>query len=129
MLRDLGLPVALRDRQFFRPLGLRGPFTWLDMRATLCLGAFDPAEVAPCSHARRVLSNRRKEMVPWKIADGIADVRLNRADKMNAFDPAMFRAIAEAGALLREDRSLRAVVLSGEGRAFCAVSTSRESAP
>jgi len=44
MLRDLGLPVALRDRQFFRPLGLRGPFTWLDMRATLCLGALDPAE-------------------------------------------------------------------------------------
>jgi hypothetical protein len=33
MLRDLGLPVALRDRQFFRPLGLRGPFTCLDNAA------------------------------------------------------------------------------------------------
>jgi len=59
-------------------------------------------------------------MVPWKIADGIADVRLDRADKMNALDPAMFRAIAEAGARLKDDRSLRAVVLSGEGSAFCA---------
>ena len=54
------------------------------------------------------------------IADGIADVRLNHAAKMNALDPAMFRAIAEVGAQLKDDRSLRAVVLSGEGRAFCA---------
>jgi enoyl-CoA hydratase/carnithine racemase len=54
------------------------------------------------------------------ITDGIADVRLNRADKMNALDPAMFKAIAETGARLKGDTSLRAVVLSGEGRAFCA---------
>ena len=51
---------------------------------------------------------------------GVADVRLNRPDKMNALDPAMFRAIAEAGARLRRDPGVRAVVLSGEGRAFCA---------
>ncbi len=61
-----------------------------------------------------------EDRIRLTIEDGIADVRLNRADKMNAFDPAMFRAIAEAGGRLREDRSLRAVVLSGEGRAFCA---------
>jgi enoyl-CoA hydratase/carnithine racemase len=54
------------------------------------------------------------------IAGGIADVRLNRADKMNALDPAMFKAIADTGARLKEDPSVRAVVLSGEGRAFCA---------
>ena len=57
-----------------------------------------------------------EDRIRLTIEDGIADVRLNRADKMNALDPAMFRAIAEAGARLREDRSLRAVVLSGEGR-------------
>jgi enoyl-CoA hydratase/carnithine racemase len=61
-----------------------------------------------------------EDRVRLTIADGIADVRLNRADKMNALDPAMFQAIAEAGARLTDDRSLRAVVLSGEGRAFCA---------
>lgn len=61
-----------------------------------------------------------EDRVRLTIADGIADVRLNRAAKMNALDPAMFRAIAEAGARLKDDRSLRAVVLSGEGRAFCA---------
>ena len=54
------------------------------------------------------------------MTDGVADVRLNRADKMNALDPAMFKAIAETGARLKEDTSVRAVVLSGEGRAFCA---------
>ena len=57
--------------------------------------------------------------VRLSMTDGIADVRLNRADKMNALDPAMFKAIADTGARLKEDTSLRAVVLSGEGRAFC----------
>src|SRR5713226_8073434 len=61
-----------------------------------------------------------EDRIRLTIADGIADVRLNRAAKMNALDPAMFLAIAEAGARLKDDRSLRAVVLSGEGRAFCA---------
>jgi enoyl-CoA hydratase/carnithine racemase len=52
--------------------------------------------------------------------DGIADVRLNRADKMNALDPAMFEALVETGRDLADDRSVRVVVLSGEGRAFSA---------
>jgi enoyl-CoA hydratase/carnithine racemase len=52
--------------------------------------------------------------------DGVADVRLSRADKMNALDPAMFEGIAAAIAQLRAAPGLRAVVLSGEGRAFCA---------
>ena len=51
--------------------------------------------------------------------DGIADVRMVRADKMNAMDMAMFAALVDAGAELALDKSLRAVVLSGEGRAFC----------
>lgn len=49
----------------------------------------------------------------------IADVRLNRPDKMNAVDPAMFEAIGEAQAEVRRTPGVRAVVLSGEGRAFC----------
>ncbi|HEV2567374.1 crotonase/enoyl-CoA hydratase family protein [Sphingomonas sp.] len=51
---------------------------------------------------------------------GVADVRLNRADKLNALDPAMFDGIEWALAELRETKGLRAVVLSGEGRAFSA---------
>jgi enoyl-CoA hydratase/carnithine racemase len=52
--------------------------------------------------------------------DGVADVRLNRPDKLNALDPEMFEALVEAGEGLARERGLRAVVLSGEGRAFCA---------
>lgn len=52
--------------------------------------------------------------------DGVARVRLLRADKMNALDPEMFDRIIEAGDVLQRMKGLRAVVLSGEGRAFCA---------
>jgi enoyl-CoA hydratase/carnithine racemase len=51
---------------------------------------------------------------------GVADVRLVRGDKMNALDPAMFEALREVGQSLIAMPGLRAVVLSGEGRAFCA---------
>lgn len=51
---------------------------------------------------------------------GVAHVRLTRADKMNALDPAMFEAIIAAGERLSEMKGVRAVVVSGEGRAFCA---------
>jgi enoyl-CoA hydratase/carnithine racemase len=54
------------------------------------------------------------------IADGVADVRLNRPDKRNALDGDMFLAVAEAGERLKSDTSVRAVVLSGEGSSFCA---------
>jgi enoyl-CoA hydratase/carnithine racemase len=61
-----------------------------------------------------------EDRIRLSIADGVADVRLNRADKMNALDPPMFKAIADTAARLRQDNGVRAVVLSGEGRAFCA---------
>jgi len=60
------------------------------------------------------------DRVSIEVRDGIADVRLNRPDKMNALDAAMFRAIAEAGDQVAADPSVRVVVLSGEGRGFCA---------
>src|SRR6201986_2609837 len=61
-----------------------------------------------------------EQRVSISIADGIADVRLVRADKMNALDAAMFEAIVAATARLAHEKGVRAVVLSGEGRAFCA---------
>ncbi len=54
------------------------------------------------------------------ISGGVADVRLNRPDKINALDAAMFGALADAGTQVAADPSVRAVVLSGEGRGFCA---------
>jgi enoyl-CoA hydratase/carnithine racemase len=54
------------------------------------------------------------------VNDGVADVRLNRPEKLNALDGAMFKALADAGESLKERSDVRAVVLSGEGRSFCA---------
>jgi enoyl-CoA hydratase/carnithine racemase len=53
-------------------------------------------------------------------ADGVVELQLARADKMNALDPAMFDALIDAGARLRDDTRVRAVVLAGRGKAFCA---------
>lgn len=60
------------------------------------------------------------DRVTVTISEGVADVRMNRPDKRNALDGAMFLALAEAGERLKADPSVRAVVLSGEGAAFCA---------
>ena len=60
------------------------------------------------------------DRIKVQIDNGIADVRLVRAEKMNALDEAMFAALVETGEKLKADGGLRAIVLSGEGRAFCA---------
>src|SRR5262249_9874335 len=59
------------------------------------------------------------ERVSIQVADYIADVRLNRPDKLNAIDPAMLTALSEAATALADRKDVRAVVLSGSGRAFC----------
>ncbi len=60
------------------------------------------------------------DRVTITLEGGVADVRLTRADKMNALDNAMFEALVEAGERMKAEKGVRAVVLSGEGRAFCA---------
>lgn len=59
------------------------------------------------------------DRVKIDLKDGIADVRFNRPDKMNALDRTQVEAIVEAADSLAADPSVRVVVLSGEGRAFC----------
>lgn len=54
------------------------------------------------------------------VDSGIAEVRLNRPSKHNGLDPAMFDAVVAAGEALREDNTVRVVILSGEGPSFCA---------
>ena len=61
-----------------------------------------------------------EDRVSIAITNGVADVRLVRGDKMNALDPAMFQALVAATERLAHEKALRAVVLSGEGRAFSA---------
>ncbi len=53
-------------------------------------------------------------------ADGVVRVALNRPSRMNALTPPLFDALIAAGEALARDDSVRAVVLHGNGRAFCA---------
>lgn len=58
--------------------------------------------------------------VSVSIENHIATVTLTRGDKMNALDIEMIEALVTAGESLRDNADLRAVVLCGEGKAFCA---------
>jgi len=67
-----------------------------------------------------VISGVVDNRVTIDIVEGIADVRMNRADKRNALDNAMFASLAAAGEFLKTNTEIRAVVLSGDGASFCA---------
>ncbi|MBL7955255.1 MAG: 2-(1,2-epoxy-1,2-dihydrophenyl)acetyl-CoA isomerase [Flavobacteriales bacterium] len=54
------------------------------------------------------------------IADGVATISLNRPDKLNSFDREMALETIDALDRIKADASVRAVLLTGEGRAFCA---------
>ena len=60
------------------------------------------------------------DRVSIKISAHVAHVTLTRSDKMNALDPTMFEAICGAIDELKTLPNLRVVVVSGEGRGFCA---------
>ena len=60
------------------------------------------------------------EQILYDKADGIATITLNRPDRMNAFTPTMIREWAQALEDARTDGEVRAVILTGAGRAFCA---------
>jgi enoyl-CoA hydratase/carnithine racemase len=60
------------------------------------------------------------ERVTVALNNGVADVRLNRPEKRNALDPAMFEALITVGERLKTEPGLRVVVVSGNGPDFCA---------
>lgn len=68
----------------------------------------DPSPASPGSH------------VTCTVTDGIADVRLDRPDKLNALSLDMLRTLRDTARALRREPGLRAVVVSGNGRSFCA---------
>ena len=55
-----------------------------------------------------------------RVDKHIAVVTLDRPEKLNALDMAAFRGVRDAALKLRDDASVRCVVLRGAGRAFCA---------
>jgi 2-(1,2-epoxy-1,2-dihydrophenyl)acetyl-CoA isomerase len=60
------------------------------------------------------------ETVIYEVRDGIARLTLNRPDKFNSFNEQLHEDVRGALALLRADPSVRVLVLTGAGRAFCA---------
>lgn len=60
------------------------------------------------------------DVVEVDVQDHVATVRLNRPEKYNALDMAVFGRLAEVGDQIIADKSVRAVVLTGNGDHFCA---------
>jgi len=60
------------------------------------------------------------ERVTLTVDNHVGIIKFNRADKMNALDPAQVDAILNVAEAVQNDANIRAVVLAGEGRAFCA---------
>jgi enoyl-CoA hydratase/carnithine racemase len=58
--------------------------------------------------------------IRYEVADGILTVTLNRPDRLNAFTPTMQRELIEAFDRADRDDDVRAVIVTGEGRGFCA---------
>ena len=56
----------------------------------------------------------------YTVAEGVATITLNRPDKLNSFDRAMALETIEALDQARDDDAVRAILLTGEGRAFSA---------
>ena len=61
-----------------------------------------------------------EKAVLYEVQDGIATICLNRPDRMNAMNNALMQGISDAVNKVREDHSVRVVVLTGAGRGFCA---------
>jgi enoyl-CoA hydratase/carnithine racemase len=74
---------------------------------------------APMSTDVSQNEQRYADRVAVSVDSGVAVVRLDRPDKLNALDGAMFQGIVQAGEALKAQPAVRAVVLTGSGRGFC----------
>src|SRR5271163_2027380 len=60
------------------------------------------------------------ETLLYETGGGVAVVTLNRPDKMNAFNSTMGREMVEAFKEAERDPDVRAIIMTGAGKAFCA---------
>lgn len=60
------------------------------------------------------------ETLTWEVEDGVLTLTLNRPDQLNAFNLTMASELEQAFRRVRTDNAVRAVVVTGAGRAFCA---------
>lgn len=62
----------------------------------------------------------RYNTIRYELEDGVALITLSRPDKLNAFTPEMMREMIDALDRTDADDAVRAVIFTGEGRAYCA---------
>jgi enoyl-CoA hydratase/carnithine racemase len=60
------------------------------------------------------------EQIRYEVADGVLTITLNRPDRLNAFTETMLNELIAAFDASDADDDIRAVIVTGEGRAFCA---------
>ncbi len=60
------------------------------------------------------------EHILFDVSDGIATITLDRPDKLNAYTTPMGDEVTDAFRSARDDDAVRAVILTGAGRGFCA---------
>lgn len=80
----------------------------------------DPAESADQVDQVDPAGVESTRLVTCTVTDKVAQVRLNRPEKLNALTLGTLEELIAVGRRLRRDRSLRAVILSGTGRSFSA---------
>src|SRR5262249_38720483 len=130
--RHGGRPRARRDRPAARPpTGSTGGSARGTVRADAVGGGHALARPTTglASRTRRPLtaSFATLYMTPtdWEPigrerAEGVATIPLHRPERLNAWTPAMGRELLDAFRAADRDRDVRAVILTGAGRAFCA---------
>lgn len=67
--------------------------------------------------------------VEFSISNGVATVRLNRPERLNAIDSATESRLGEVWSSVNDDPGIRCVVLTGTGKAFCAGADMKEDGP
>ena len=60
------------------------------------------------------------ETIKYEVAEQILTITLNRPDKLNAFNAAMQKEMIDAFDAADKDDNIRAIIVTGAGRAFCA---------
>ena len=60
------------------------------------------------------------ETIKYEVAEQILTITLNRPDKLNAFNATMQREMIEAFDAADKDDNVRAIIVTGAGRGFCA---------
>jgi enoyl-CoA hydratase/carnithine racemase len=75
--------------------------------------------VAPAADRKELIA-MDFEQIRYDLDDHLLTITLSRPDRLNAFTPTMGRELIEAFDRADADDDVRAVIVTGEGRAFCA---------